>query len=82
MRSTSVQLPSIDDFNLSVVVTKLQEHGEFTSSDTMIRGTFSEERGENEVPITLLCFHDGRTIIHGTDDVKRAKAIFERYVGN
>ncbi len=78
----AVQLPSIDDFNLSVVVTKLQEHGEFTSSDTMIRGTFSEEHGENEVPITILCFHDGRTIIHGTDDVKRAKAIFERYVGN
>ena len=48
----------------------------------MIRGTLSEERGENETPITILCFHDGRTIVHGTDDVKRAKAIFERYVGN
>jgi adenylyltransferase/sulfurtransferase len=78
----AVQLPSIDGFNLPTVATKLQEHGEFSSSNTMIRGTFSEERGENDTPIAMLCFHDGRTIIHGTDDVKRAKAIFERYVGN
>jgi hypothetical protein len=48
----------------------------------MIRGTFSEERGDNDTPITMLCFHDGRTIIHGTDDVRRARAIFERYVGH
>lgn len=78
----AVQLPSIDGFNLPSVATKLQEHGDFASSNTMIRGTFLEERGDNDTPITMLCFHDGRTIIHGTDDVKRAKAIFERYVGN
>jgi adenylyltransferase/sulfurtransferase len=78
----AVQLPSIDGFNLSTIAPKLEEHGDFSSSETMIRGTFSEERGENDVPITILCFHDGRTIIHGTDDIKRAKAIFERYVGN
>jgi len=78
----AVQLPSLDGFHLPTVATKLLEYGEFTSSETMIRGTLSEEQGENGEPITLLCFHDGRTILHGTDDVKRAKAIFERYVGN
>ena len=78
----AVQLPSIDGFNLPAAAVKLQEHGEFTSSGTMIRGTFSEERGDNDTPITMLCFHDGRTIIHGTDDVRRARAIFERYVGH
>jgi hypothetical protein len=75
-------LPSIDGFNLSEVAKKLAEHGAFTASETMIRGTFAEERGDNGTPITMLCFHDGRTIIHGTDDVRRAKSIFERYVGN
>lgn len=78
----AVQLPSVEGFSLPSITTKLQEHGEFTSTETMLRGTFSEERGDNDLPITILCFHDGRTIIHGTDDVKRAKAIFERYVGN
>jgi len=77
----AVQLPSIDGFNLLAVADKLKEHGAFTASETMIRGTFAEECGDNETPITMLCFHDGRTIIHGTDDIRRAKAIFERYVG-
>ena len=78
----AVQLPSLKGFHLPTVATKLIEHGDFVSSETMIRGTLTEEQGENGEPIILLCFHDGRTILHGTDDVKRAKAIFERYVGN
>ncbi len=78
----AVQLPSLENFDLLNAAKKLQEHGSFKCSNTMIRGTFQEERGENDTPITLLCFHDGRAIIHGTDDVRRAKAIFERYVGN
>lgn len=78
----AVQLPSLANFDLSNAAKKLQEHGLFECSNTMIRGTFQEERGENNTPITMLCFHDGRAIIHGTDDIRRAKAIFERYVGN
>jgi len=78
----AVQLPSMNEFDLVSVAKKLQEHGSFEYSETMIRGTFREEQGENNTPISMLCFHNGRTIIHGTNDVGRAKAIFERYVGN
>jgi len=78
----AVQLPSMNEFDLIAVAKKLREHGSFECSETMIRGTFREEHGENNAPISMLCFHNGRTIIHGTNDVGRAKAIFERYVGN
>ena len=72
----------MNEFDLIAVAKKLREHGSFECSETMIRGTFREEHGENNAPISMLCFHNGRTIIHGTNDVGRAKAIFERYVGN
>lgn len=78
----AVQLPCIDGFNLPMAASRLLEHGEFIVTNTMVRGMFSEERGLNNEPIEMLCFHDGRTIIHGIDDIKRAKSIFERYVGN
>lgn len=78
----AVQLPSLESFNIDAVALALQEHGTFTQTKSMISGTFNEERGENDSPIRMLCFFDGRTIIHGTNDVGRAKAIFQRYVGN
>ncbi len=78
----AVLLPSIDAFDLEMATKKLQEHGSFELSDTMVRGEFHEERAPDGSAIKMLCFHDGRSIIHGTDDIRRAKAIFERYVGN
>tara|TARA_B100000959_G_scaffold263731_1_gene303421 strand:+ start:554 stop:1594 length:1041 start_codon:yes stop_codon:yes gene_type:complete len=78
----AVLLPSIDDFNLKNAQKKLQEHGSFELSETMVRGEFHEERAPDGSAIKMLCFHDGRSIIHGTDDILRAKAIFQRYVGN
>ncbi len=67
---------------INAVTATLQEHGSFTQTASLVRGELNEERGENGSPIKMLCFHDGRTIIHGTNDVGRAKAIFQRYVGN
>jgi molybdopterin-synthase adenylyltransferase len=78
----AVLLPSVDDFDLKSAQKKLQEHGSFKLSETMVRGEFNEERAPDGSAIKMLCFHDGRSIIHGTDDIRRAKAIFERYVGN
>ncbi len=78
----AVLLPSIDAFDLEIATKKLQEHGSFECSETMVRGEFHEEQALDGSAIKMLCFHDGRSIIHGTDDIRRAKAIFERYVGN
>jgi molybdopterin/thiamine biosynthesis adenylyltransferase len=78
----AVSLPCIENFDLQSTSIKLQEHGTFVCSETMIRGEFNEEESADGSAIQLLCFHNGRAIIHGTDDIRRAKAIFERYVGN
>ena len=78
----AVSLPCIENFDLQLTATKLKEHGTFECSETMIRGEFNEEESADGSAIKFLCFHNGRAIIHGTDDIKRAKAIFERYVGN
>ena len=78
----AVSLPAIEPFDLQSTSAKLQEHGTFICTETMIKGEFNEERATDGSAIRLLCFHNGRAIIHGTDDIRRAKAIFERYVGN
>jgi molybdopterin/thiamine biosynthesis adenylyltransferase len=78
----AVSLPAIEAFDLLATADKLQEHGTFICTSTMIKGEFNEERAADGSAIKLLCFHNGRAIIHGTDDIRRAKAIFERYVGN
>ena len=78
----AVSIPGPEHFNLQATAKKIMEHGSFECSNTMIRGEFNEEQGADGTAIKLLCFHNGRTIIHGTDDIGRAKAIFERYVGN
>ena len=78
----AVSLPARDNINLQSTAKKLQEHGSFECTKTMVKGEFNEERSSEGTPIQMICFHNGRTIIHGTDDIRRAKAIFERYVGN
>lgn len=78
----AVSLPAVEAFDLLVTAGKLQEHGTFICTSTMIKGEFNEERAADGSAIKLICFHNGRAIIHGTDDIRRAKAIFERYVGN
>jgi adenylyltransferase/sulfurtransferase len=78
----AVSLPCVENFDLQSTALKLQEHGKFECSETMIRGVFNEEESADGSAIEMLCFFNGRAIIHGTDDIKRAKAIFERYVGH
>jgi adenylyltransferase/sulfurtransferase len=78
----AVLLPAVDNFDLEKASQKLHEHGNFVHSEQMIRGDFHEEKSEDGTSIKLICFNDGRSIVHGTDDVKRAKSIFERYIGN
>ena len=78
----AVLLPAVDNFDIEKAAHNLQEHGNFESTENMVKGDFHEEKSEDGSSIKIICFNDGRSIIHGTDDIKRAKSIFERYVGN
>ena len=78
----AVQIPSSGAIDLKTLANRLKDHGSFTQTGPVLRGSLFEELSADEKNIVLLCFEDGRVIIHGTSDVGRAKAIFARFIGN
>ena len=77
----AVQIPGTENIDLSRLAKRLESHGTFTLASPLLRGSLHEELSRDGEPIILLCFEDGRAIIHGTDDVGRAKAIHARFIG-
>jgi molybdopterin/thiamine biosynthesis adenylyltransferase len=78
----AVQIPSNGVIDLSHLSDRLKSHGSFHRSGPVLRGALHEELSHEGNSIVLLCFEDGRVIVHGTNDVGRAKAIFARFIGN
>ncbi len=54
----------------------LGSHGEFESTETMLRGRLDGDDG-----LQMTVFHDGRALIEGTDDPGVARAVYDRYIG-
>ena len=77
----AVQIRGHSAVNLENIATKLSAHGAFETSNGLVHGTLNEEQSTDGTPLEIRCFKDGRVIVHGTDDVGRAKAICTRYVG-
>ncbi|MEE2912663.1 MAG: ThiF family adenylyltransferase [Planctomycetota bacterium] len=80
--SNAVQIRGTKSIDLDNIAEKLSEYGTFSVSNHLVHGTLREEQSEDGDFLELRCFEDGRVIVHGTDDVGRAKAICSRYVGN
>ncbi|MDP6692905.1 MAG: ThiF family adenylyltransferase [Phycisphaerales bacterium] len=77
----AVQLPSSGEIDLLRLASRLESHGSFSLTGPVLRGSLNEELSADGDPIVLLCFEDGRVIVHGTNDVGRAKAIHARFIG-
>lgn len=60
---------------------RLETHGEFRLESGVLRGTLRLERGEAGEDLELTIFADGRSIVRGTVEVDRARAIHARFVG-
>ena len=60
---------------------RLRAHGDFTATRFLVKGTLAGERGENDEPMGLTVFRDGRTLIRGTTDPTRARSIYAKYIG-
>ncbi len=73
----AVQIPASNDVDLDLpgLKKKLMPHGQFEDNAYLVRGMLEQEQLE------LLCFRDGRVVVHGTSDINRARAIHARYVG-
>ncbi len=77
----TVQLPCQEAFDIDSAFSRLSKHGSFTHHMTVVRGELKEEIGDHGEPIALTCFEDGRVLVHGTDDIGRAKSICTRFIG-
>jgi adenylyltransferase/sulfurtransferase len=78
----AVQIPSNGAIDLEMLAERLASHGSFHRLGPVLRGSLHEELSDEGNNIVLLCFEDGRVIVHGIKDVGRAKAIFARFIGN
>jgi adenylyltransferase/sulfurtransferase len=59
------------------LASRLQSAGEVQRTPYFVRCALREG-----APLRLTIFPDGRTIVHGTSDPVRARAIYDRYVGS
>ena len=66
--------------DLQSLVGRLQEHGQFTFNQHLIRGSLYDTTSESR-PIQFTIFSDGRVLIHGTDDTTHARTLYNRYIG-
>jgi molybdopterin-synthase adenylyltransferase len=78
----AVQIPGTGPIDLEQLACRLKSQGSFHRTGPILRGALNEELSDEGNSVVLLCFEDGRAIIHGTNDVGRAKAIFARFIGN
>ena len=64
---------------------RLAVAGEVTVSPFLVRVRLTEERADapgSDGRIVLAVFADGRAVVSGTLRPERARAIYDRYVGN
>ena len=78
----AVQIPSTGQIDLTSLASRLATHGTFHVTGPVLRGALHEELSEEGENIILLCFGDGRVVVHGTKDVGRANSIYARFIGN
>jgi molybdopterin-synthase adenylyltransferase len=61
-------------FNFSKMADRLQKIGQVRQNDYLLRFIPDEE-------ISMVLFKDGRVLIHGTNDIVKAKSYYSRYIG-
>lgn len=72
---------SVSSVNLDALLSQLAPHGDFRTNGHLIHGSFTHEQGDQDDPIRLLLFPNGRAVISGTSQTARARTLYARYVG-
>lgn len=67
--------------DLPALAARLRPHGEFHANEFLLRGTLRDERGDEEQPLELTVFADGRAIVSGTGRLELARSIYDKYIG-
>ncbi|QIZ07085.1 thiazole biosynthesis adenylyltransferase ThiF [Priestia megaterium] len=63
------------DLDVKKVAANLKKSGKVSGNDYLIRFTPEED-------ISIVVFKDARVLIHGTNDVVKAKLLYSKYIGN
>lgn len=83
--AVQVHAPPGTRLDLAALHQRLQSHGDFTRLGTMmLKGTLTHELGDEQAPIHVSIFADGRTIVRGisgSDAIVRARTVTARYIG-
>ncbi|HEY2422140.1 MAG TPA: ThiF family adenylyltransferase [Neobacillus sp.] len=61
--------------DLNKLAMQLKQSGKVLGNDFLLR--FSPEKG-----MEIVVFKDGRVLIHGTNDIAKAKSLYSKYMGN
>ncbi|WHY02065.1 ThiF family adenylyltransferase [Neobacillus sp. DY30] len=61
--------------NLQRLSERLKQNGKVTGNQYLLRFAPDNE-------ISIVVFKDGRVLVHGTDDIIKAKSLFSKYIGN
>jgi len=67
--------------DLAAIADRLAPHGTFVHNEHLLRGVFRAEVGDEDAPIELTLFPNGRAIVKGTTEPDMARSIYARYVG-
>ncbi len=67
--------------DLDKLAARLAALGNFRRTDLLVYGTLTEERDDNNQPVAMTIFEDGRAQIRGVSSPERARAIYNRTVG-
>jgi molybdopterin-synthase adenylyltransferase len=68
--------------DLARLATSLAAHGQFSCTPFLLKGSFTHERNNADVPYELTVFPNGRAIIKGTAQPEVARTVYARYVGS
>jgi molybdopterin-synthase adenylyltransferase len=63
------------EYDLSKLAEQLRKNGKVTGNQFLVRFSPTEET-------SIVIFKDGRALIHGTNDVVKAKSLYSKYIGN
>lgn len=72
--TVQVNSRKVNKINISELAEILKKHGRVMGNDYLLRFFPDDE-------ITMVLFKDGRVLVHGTDDVVKAKSYFTKYIG-
>ncbi|MEC1524027.1 ThiF family adenylyltransferase [Neobacillus niacini] len=61
--------------NLHKLSERLKQNGKVSGNEFLLRFSPNDET-------TIVVFKDGRVLVHGTDDIVKAKSLFTKYIGN